>query len=124
MSDFTDLTRQLSELMKASAVGMIVTREGEDGISLNAPIANPWHPKQPLWFGEVRRGKAYVSFLLMPIYANTALRARISPALKKRMQGKSCFNFTKPDPALFAELAELTVAGAAAFLKPLVLPGR
>jgi len=28
------------------------------------------------------------------------------------MQGKACFNFKEPDPALFAELAELTKSGA------------
>lgn len=35
----------------------------------------------------------------------------ISPDLKKRMQGKSCFNFASPDEALFNELAALTEAG-------------
>ncbi len=47
----------------------------------------------------------------MPVYVNPALLDGISPALKKRMQGKSCFNFTKADPALFEELASLTQAG-------------
>ena len=28
------------------------------------------------------------------------------------MQGKACFNFKEPDPALFAELGELTKSGA------------
>jgi hypothetical protein len=32
----------------------------------------------------------------------------MSPALKKRMQGKACFNFTEVDPALFRELKQLT----------------
>ena len=31
--------------------------------------------------------------------------------LKKRMQGKSCFNFRTLDEALFAELSGLTKAG-------------
>ena len=35
----------------------------------------------------------------------------ISPALRKRMQGNPCFNVTKPDDDLFAELATLTEAG-------------
>ncbi len=30
---------------------------------------------------------------------------------KKRMQGKSCFNFRAPDDGLFAKLGELTKAG-------------
>ena len=35
----------------------------------------------------------------------------LSPSLRKRMQGKSCFNFKAPDKALFAELADLTRRG-------------
>ena len=35
----------------------------------------------------------------------------ISPALRRRKQGKSCFNFTTVDEPLFAELAELLAAG-------------
>ena len=30
------------------------------------------------------------------------------PELRRRMQGKACFNFTRVDEALFAELATLT----------------
>ena len=35
----------------------------------------------------------------------------ISDNLRKRMQGKSCFNFSKQDPDLFDELAALTRTG-------------
>jgi hypothetical protein len=35
----------------------------------------------------------------------------LSPDLKKRMQGKSCFNFKKIDKVLLGELAALTEAG-------------
>jgi hypothetical protein len=124
MTDFTDLTRDLCDLMKASAHGMIPVQEGAGGLIMHAPVANPLKPEQPMWFGAVRAGKAYVSYHLMPVYSSPALAARISPALKKRMQGKSCFNFTKPDPDLFAELADLTAAGAEVFSKPLVMPER
>ena len=124
MPDFTDLTRELSELMAASAPGMIVTKSGGYGLAMNAPIANPMHAGQPMWFGGVRMGKAYVSYHLMPVYTHPDLAASISPALKKRMQGMSCFNFKAPDPELFAELAALTRAGAQAYSKPLVMPPR
>jgi len=40
------------------------------------------------------------------------LTSLISPVLKKRMQGKTCFNFkTSPEPRLLQELESLTVAG-------------
>jgi hypothetical protein len=31
-----------------------------------------------------------------------------SPELRKRMQGKSCFNFREPEPKLFKELDRVT----------------
>lgn len=60
------------------------------------------------WFAGVRLGKAYVSYYLMPIYVEPALLEGVSPELKRRMQGKSCFNFTSVDDGLFDELDTLT----------------
>ena len=51
----------------------------------------------------------------MPVYAEPALARSISPALAKRRQGKSCFNFTTVDEALFAELADLAARGIPGF---------
>ncbi len=67
------------------------------------------------FFGAVRMGKAYVSFHFMPIYACPDLRDTLSPELRARMQGKSCFNFRAPDPALLAELEHLTKVGLERF---------
>jgi len=40
------------------------------------------------------------------------LNQNISPALRKRMQGKTCFNFKEdPDPDLVAELKRLAEDG-------------
>jgi hypothetical protein len=64
-----------------------------------------------LWFGGVQIKKNYVSYHLMPVYVNPKLLEGISPALRMRMQGKSCFNFTYSDQSLFSELAVLTNAG-------------
>jgi hypothetical protein len=69
------------------------------------------HKGQPLFFGSVRVGKAYVSLHLMPIYMCPVLAKGMSPALKKRMQGKTCFNFkSNPAPELLTELKQLTEA--------------
>ena len=51
----------------------------------------------------------------MSVYACPELLQSMSPELKKRMQGKSCFNFKEVDENLFKELATLTKAGAAKF---------
>lgn len=75
----------------------------------------PTYKGKPLFFGAVISGRAYVSFHLMPLYWDASLRKRVSPELKKRMQGLSCFNFTGPDPVLFRELAKLTSAGLALY---------
>jgi len=53
----------------------------------------------------------------MPVYAFPDLLKGISPALKKRMQGKSCFNFTEIDDEMLAELAALTKRGFERFKK-------
>jgi len=47
----------------------------------------------------------------MPVYVNPKLLERISTGLKKRMQGKSCFNFKTIDNPLLNELAGLTKKG-------------
>jgi len=71
----------------------------------------PRYKGKAVCFGAVRLGKTYVSYYLMPVYMNPALEKRISPELKKRMQGKSCFNFTEIHPVLYRELTALTAAG-------------
>jgi hypothetical protein len=76
------------------------------------PSPFPQHKGHPMQFGSVRLGKAYVSFHLMPLYMNPPLSGSTSPALRKRMQGKTCFNFkTAADADLIAELERLTAAG-------------
>ena len=67
--------------------------------------------KRPMFFAGVRAGRAYVSFYLMPVYSNPELMGRISDSLRRRLHGKSCFNFTRPEPELFAELSALVRNG-------------
>ena len=72
---------------------------------------------RPLFFGSVRKGKAYVSYHLMGLYMNPGLAQKLSPALRKRMQGKSCFNFTSIDPGHVKELTAVTKRSVAQFNK-------
>ena len=67
--------------------------------------------KKPMYFGSVKINKNYVSFHLMPVYVFPDLLINVSSNLKKRMQGKSCFNFSNINETLFIELAELTQSG-------------
>jgi hypothetical protein len=107
------------------ALKRLLTRHGAKlGVAKNKPsdywavVRGVEFRGKPLFFGGVREGKNYVSFHLLPVYAFPELLRSLSPALKKRMQGKACFNFTAPDPALFRELAELTDAGLERFSSP------
>jgi len=61
----------------------------------------------------VKVGKAYVSYHFMPVYMFAKLREGMSPKLKARMQGKSCFNFKALDEEVFKELENLTAEGLA-----------
>lgn len=63
---------------------------------------------KPLVFAGVRMGKNYVSYHLMSVYMR---KVEMSPELKKRLQGKACFNFAAVDEKLFKELDELTASG-------------
>ena len=123
MADFAPVYAELRELMLRASPGMRVARDGPGGLMLLAPWTHPRKPKEPMGFGSVRLGKAYVSFHLMPLYMNRAMTARIPPALKTRMQGKTCFNFKAPDSEAFAELEVLTRACAAAFAEPITVEG-
>jgi hypothetical protein len=73
--------------------------------------------KAAIWFGGVEIKKNYVSFHLIPVYAAPYLVKDLSPSLQKRMQGKSCFNFTDIEPAHLKELDVVTKKGYAGFIK-------
>jgi hypothetical protein len=92
---------------------LTVTADTPNGYSLDAGYSDKF--KRTIYFGGVQIKKNYVSFYLMPVYAFPELLEGISPALKKRMQGKSCFNFTTIDDEMLAELEELTARGVAWF---------
>lgn len=70
----------------------------------------PTYKNRRMFFAAIRTGKNYVSFHLMPVYGCRELLQGLSPALKKRMQGKACFNFAAVDEDCFRELAALTEA--------------
>ncbi len=56
-----------------------------------------------MFFGAAVIKKNYVSFHLMPVYVHPDLLEGISDGLRKRMQGKSCFNFKALDEDTLAE---------------------
>ena len=104
-----DVFIRLRAIFEPYGETLIVTQDDEANLSIDTH--HVMKNKKPLWFGGVNIKKNYVSFHLMPVYVTPALLENISPALRKRMQGKSCFNFKTVDDDLFAELSELTRQG-------------
>jgi hypothetical protein len=86
--------------------------------SFHLEIPSILHRGKPLYFAGVRTGKNYVSFYLMSVYYTPDLFNSMSAALKKRMQGKACFNFTAVDQDCFAELSRMAAAGVKKFKSP------
>ena len=113
MPDLALVFAQLRKVLAPYAAKLEVKHD--DDTQLYVDTRHIQKNKQPLFFGAVQVKKAYVSFHLMPVYVKPELLASVSPALKARMQGKSCFNFAASDPALFKELAALTKAGYASY---------
>lgn len=72
---------------------------------------------KPTMFAAVRRGKSYVSYHLLPLYMNPRLQGKVPAELKRRQQGKACFNFAQPDRRLFAALSRLSRLAWADFEK-------
>jgi hypothetical protein len=119
--DFDSAFKSLRAILERQASALSVSDDGPRRYCLDAPIGpatlKSWGGKAkrttiPVAWAEV--GKAYVSFHLMGL---EAVAASISPELKARLQGKTCFNFTAPDRELFEELEAVTAQSIAALRK-------
>jgi hypothetical protein len=67
------------------------------------------------FFAGVRVADGHVAFHLMPVYHDPSLLDGTSPALRRRLKGKSTFNFTVVDEGLFAELESLVARAYEAY---------
>src|SRR6476646_5163191 len=111
--DFAAVFMSLRKLLDPF-LGEIQVQTDKPG-NYHTEIPTILHRGKPLYFAGIRTGKNYVSFHLMPLYMSPELQKSIPPALKKRMQGKACFNFTAIDQECFAELGRLTAASLKIF---------
>lgn len=109
MADFVGVFEQLKAILKPYEKQLLLKADVPGNYSLETHQVRPdgYVP----WFGGVQIKKSYVSYHLMPIYSYPELLRGISLELKKRMQGKSCFNFKKLDEELLQELQTLTQKG-------------
>ena len=111
--DFPTVFDQLKAVLKPYEPRLSVTANDSEGYSLDTHQLGP--NKKPMFFGAAVIKKNYVNFHLMPVYVHPELLEDISDGLRKRMQGKSCFNFKALDEDTVAELRHLTGRGFEAF---------
>lgn len=107
--EFVEVFGALRDILVKHASRLVVDADTGSNYSLSTNVMAP--NNKPMYFGGVSIRKNYVSYHLMPVYTSPDLLEGISPALSRRMQGKSCFNFKRVDEPLFAELAALTDRG-------------
>ncbi|MDH3267830.1 MAG: DUF1801 domain-containing protein [Ignavibacteria bacterium] len=108
-SKFQETFNSLKEILVKYEKNLNITSDKKDTYNLNAGFSEKY--KRDIYFGGVEIRKNYVSFHLMPVYVNPKLLEGISSELKRRMQGKSCFNFKKIDEKQVKELAKLIKRG-------------
>ena len=109
--DFPAVAARLRTILEANTDGMKLTDEPNGAAKLERlPATSPQD-----YVAGTRIGKTYVTYYFMPVYALPEMAADMSPDLRRRMHGKGCFNFTRVDETLFAELATLTARGIARY---------
>ena len=103
--DLAEVHERLKAMLAPYRKELHVAADGPGGMTLELPAykGEPWG-----FAAGTRLGKRYVSYYLMGVYGDEGLAETISPELRKRMQGKSCFNFTRIDEPLLHELEVLT----------------
>jgi hypothetical protein len=120
LSSLSETFTTLREVLAAQSDDLVITVDRPGDFQVASPTMRD-RIGRPLAVAGVRTRKHYVSYFLMPVYAAPRLVQSLSPELKKRMHGLSCFNFTTIDRDQIKELSRLTKAGIGAF-KDLPLP--
>ncbi|MFZ1131842.1 MAG: hypothetical protein WBV31_17960 [Terriglobales bacterium] len=97
----------LRKILKVYDKNLRVVKDGPLGYLSESKTIR--YQGKPVMFASIS-SKSYVALHLFPVYMFPDLVKGISPELKKRMQGKTCWNFKRPEAALFAELGTLVDA--------------
>ena len=100
-----ELFAALFQLLTPYAARFDCTENSEQSVSYNTH--HVMKNKKSLFFAAVKINKNYVSFHLMPVYVFPELLSDVSPSLRKRMHGKSCFNFRTMEELSLQELESL-----------------
>ena len=124
MPDLAPVYDRLEAVLNSHSSGLKISHDFADANAATTPsrtspqagpgpemvllgAASDRYPKGECFAG-VKLGRRYVSYYLLGLYREPTLTDGMSEGLRKRMQGKSCFNFTRIDDDLFHELDLLT----------------
>jgi hypothetical protein len=117
---FPETFTAIRGMLERHAKRMTVTVDKPGDFQVASPTMTD-RTGRPLFCAAVQIKKNYVSYHFLPLYMNKALCDEMSPALRKRMQGKGCLNFTTIEAGQLKELGAITKKGIAGF-KNLKLP--
>lgn len=113
MTDLAAVHERLLSILEPYRATLEATRDGPGGLTLEIAglEGKPWG-----YVAGTRVGKRYVSLYLMGVHGQPQLLAGMSPGLRRRMQGKACFNFSSIDEVLLGELGNLVAVAVPAFV--------
>lgn len=98
-----DVFTKLRQILARFADELEVTEDRPGGYNLNIPgLQGP-----EAFFAAVHIRTSTVNLYLMSVYIWPELLKDMSETLRKRMQGKSCFNFRHLDEPIIQELENL-----------------
>ena len=107
-NDLAKVYLRLRPILEPYMPEMVAMQDNDRGLYLNT--RSIMKNKQPLFFASIAINKNYVSFHVFPVYMYPDLLDKVGD-LKKRMQGKSCFNFRKLSEEQVAGMWALVEAG-------------
>jgi hypothetical protein len=102
--EFESAFRGLRKMLKPYDKKLRVTKDAPGNYMSESKSIR--YQGKPVMFAGIT-SKSYVAFHLFPVYVFPNLLDGVSPELKKRMQGKTCWNFKKAEEPLFTELGRV-----------------
>jgi hypothetical protein len=102
--EFESAFRGLRKMLKPYDKKLWVTKDAPGNYMSESKSIR--YQGKPVMFAGIT-SKSYVAFHLFPVYVFPNLLDGVSPELKKRMQGKTCWNFKKAEEPLFTELGRV-----------------
>jgi hypothetical protein len=115
MNQLPEVFLALKAILEPYAANLVLVKDQPDEFYLNLHLKRS--DGYQYYFGSVKIKKNDVGYYLMALYFYPDLLETVSPALKKHLNGKTCFHFKKLEPDLFAELKALTASSLERFKK-------